>query len=177
MRTMIGIFVLIAALILGYGYWQVSSHGWLYVSLYDMSRKDDYGRIKNARMVFVDSEGKVLAQGKSDDRYGVVHVAHPEEGYCTEREQNAPFSREARQAWQKCFDRQSTWLMDWVRDVRYVELKFGDCRLDRIPVQVGENKGDWWLWWVPHPHIGGRPIASFNLSLKVNGADCKSISR
>lgn len=175
MHKAIVITALLAGLILGYGYWHVSSHGWLYVSLYDVSQKDRYGSIKNAELVFRSSDGTVLAQGQTDDRYGVVHVSHSEEGYCTERAQNAPFSKEARQAWQECFEKQSAWLMDWIRDVRSVDLRFGDCRLDGIPVQVRESKGDWWLWWVPHPHIGGQPLASFNLSLKINGADCTAI--
>ena len=107
MRRAMTIAALVVAIVLGYGYWHVSSHGWLYVSLRDVARNDRHSGIKNAEVVFRDSNGNTLARGRTDDRYGVVHVEHPEEGYCTRREQNAPFSSEARQAWQQCFDAQS----------------------------------------------------------------------
>lgn len=60
-----------------------------------------------------------------------------------------------------------------VRDVNTIDLKFGNCQLERIPVKIKESKGDWWLWWVPHPHIGGRPYTRFTMSIQVDGNECK----
>ena len=35
---------------------------------------------------------------------------------------------------------------------------------------------DWWFWWVPLPHMGGRPIAHFAMSLHVDSAKCVAVS-
>jgi hypothetical protein len=50
----------------------------------------------------------------------------------------------------------STWLVDWAGQVRFADGKFAQCDLKALPVSVHETRADWWLWWVPLPHIGGR---------------------
>jgi hypothetical protein len=149
LRTALPIAVLLVIFVLSYGYWHVQSHGWLYISLYDISKKDHGGRILNSEVVLFDSAGNVLTHGKSDDRYGVVYLSHREVGLCVEEERQAPFSKEARQAWRDCFEKQSRWLVKWVRGVKFVALKFDRCQLEKIPVSVSESMGDWCLWWIP----------------------------
>lgn len=162
----------LAATVLGYGYWHVVTHGTLYIFLYDVAAVDQSGRLFPAEIRFVDASGVVLAKGRTDDRYGVVSIAHPEVGYCQNQEQLAPVSHNDRTAWPECFARQSRWLMTWVRKVHALDLTFGNCRLTPIPARIMESNDDWWLWWVPHPHIGGKPYTNFFFRLSIDSETC-----
>jgi len=168
--------LLLVTFILAYGYWHVFAHGWLYVSVRDVSNKANNGRVFNAEILLLDSEKALLAEGKTDDRYGVVYISHPEAGYCVEHERQASFAKEAREAWHDCFAKFSRWLVEWVTNVRYMDLSFGKCNLKQIPVQVAQSKGNWWLWWVPHPHIGGSAYTTFSIQVQIDGVACRIVA-
>jgi hypothetical protein len=173
----LALIVLFFILIFGYGYWHVSSYGWLYISLYDMAEKDrKYEQIKKAKILLLDYNGNVLARGKSDSRNGVVYLSHPEVGFCVEEESKAPFSKKDRQNWYDCYEKQAKWCIDWARNVKYIDLAFDKCIMKRIPVTVSESKDDWWLWWVPHPHIGGKPSTYFSINIQVDSSNCTRVS-
>ena len=173
----LAIATLLFLLILGYGYWHVSTFGWLYVSLYDISEKErKYQPIRDARILLLSSDGNILAEGKSDSRNGVVYFSHPEAGFCVEEESLASFSKKNRKKWYECYEKQSKWIVEWVRSVQYMDLEFDKCLLKKIPISVTESKGDWWLWWIPHPHIGGKPTTYFSITIQVDGGDCKVLN-
>ena len=102
MRTLLALAV-IAALILAYGYYHAATHGWLHITLMDTSVKPYGGNIRDAELRLLDSDGKLLANARTDQKFGVVRLIHPEAGDCSAAEQNAPTSPEARDQWQKCF--------------------------------------------------------------------------
>ena len=161
-------------LVLSYGYWRVSTYGWLYLSVRDFSGSGhNYQPIKDAKVILLGSDGNELAEGKSDRRHGVVYLSHPEVGFCVEEESLAPFSKGARQDWYDCYEKQAKWVVKWAGKIQYVDLEFNECQLKKIPVTVSESKNDWWLWWVPHPHIGGKPSTSFTINIYVDGDKCK----
>ena len=173
MRILLSV-VTIAALILGYGYHHAATHGWLYITLMDTSVKPYGGNVRDAELRLLDGEGKLLADAKSDHKFGVVRLIHPEAGYCAAAEQSASASPEARDQWQKCFKTLSTWLVSWAGRIRSVDVKFANCDLKAIPVIVRESRQDWWLWWVPLPHMGGQPLTYFGVSINVDGANCSA---
>ncbi len=176
-NKLVALLILLFGLLLGYGYWHVSTYGWLYISLYDISGKNrKFTQIKDAKILLLNSDGDVLAEGKSDSRHGVVYLSHPEVGFCIEEESQAPFFKEDRQKWYDCYEKQSKWFVEWVRSVKYMDLEFNKCLLKKIPVSISESKDDWWLWWIPHPHIGGKPITYFNINIQVDGANCKVLN-
>ena len=170
------IFALIALsviVVLGYGYWRVSTYGWLHVSLRDVSGSErGYTLIKDAEITLHDFNGNVLAKGKSDNKHGVVYLAHPEVGFCVEEESRAPFSKDDRQSWYDCYEKQATWVVEWARNAQFMDIAFDQCDLQKIPVSVSEFKDDWWLWWVPHPRIGGQPSTYFSINVQVDSANC-----
>ena len=45
----------------------------------------------------------------------------------------------------------------------------------RLPVTSHKSNGDWWLWWVPLPHIGGKPLTYYSLSIYVDGTNCAAV--
>ncbi|MGH7794439.1 MAG: hypothetical protein ACREQ2_06025 [Candidatus Binatia bacterium] len=165
------VLAIVAALVLGYGYYHAATHGWLYINLLDASVRPYAGNIRDAEIRLLDADGKLLADAKSDHQYGAVRLIHPEAGDCSSAEGNASSSPAARDQWQKCFETLSTWLIGWADRIRFADVRFAHCELKRVPVILRES-GDWWLWWVPLPHIGGKPLSYFNLSISVNGANC-----
>jgi hypothetical protein len=176
MRTLL-VLTIVAALVLAYGYYHAVTHGWLYVNLIDTSVKSYAGNIRNAEVLLLDADGKLLAHAKSDDQVGVVRLIHPQAGDCAVEERSASTSSTAGDRWQQCFETLSTWLIDWVRRVRFADVKFGACDLKTVPVTLHESREDWWLWWVPLPHIGGKPFTYFSLSISFDGAHCAAMSK
>ena len=171
MRTVL-VLAIITALVLGYGYYHAVTHGWMNVNLVDASQKQYTGNIRDAEIRLLDGDGKLLANAKSDHQYGVVRLIHPEAGDCSAEERKASSSPAAQNNWQKCFGTLSTWLVRWAGQVRFAEVKLANCDLKRVPVTVDESRDDWWFWWVPLRHIGGKPITYFSVSISVDGANC-----
>ena len=157
--------------VLAYGFWHVSTYGWLSVSLWDVTG-GGYESIKDARLIFRDSGGSVLAEGRSDPVHGVVYLNHPEVGFCAEEESRAPYSKDDRERWYACYENQAKWIVGWAGKIKYVDLEFDGCSLKRIPVSVVESKESWWVWWVPLPHGGGKPITNFYINIRVDRANC-----
>jgi hypothetical protein len=131
MRTLV-VLAIIAGLILGYGYYHAATHGWLHIDLMDTSVKPYAGNIRDAELRLLDGGGKLLANAKSDDKFGVVRLIHPRAGDCTAAEQNASSSSEAREEWQKCFQILSRCLVDWApARLDLPTVKFAICTRPR----------------------------------------------
>lgn len=171
-------FAVVAVLALGWGYWHQLTHASLHVSLYDVALKTDrqaYGEVRNASIEFADASGAVLARGEVREPYGVFAPLHPEVGDCRRKESEATRSSESRLAWQQCFEVVSRWLPKWVRKTTQATVVTSQCRVANIPVTLHESGDSWWIWWVPLPHIGGKPYTYFDLTLKIDGARCRSV--
>jgi hypothetical protein len=114
--------------------------------------------------------------------HGALHVALYDVALKNERQLYATLRTAASRdgagmdAWHRCFGIQSRWFPAWVRRVRYAEVKTGECRVERTPVTLEESRDAWWLWWVPHPHIGGSPYTSFTLALWIDSHACRAAS-
>ena len=165
--------------VLGWGYWHRVTHATLNLSLHDVSLKTDrlaYGQVMSAEILFMNAAGAILAEGAILEPYGVLSFSHPEVGDCSRYEREASASVEARRQWQSCFEATSRWLATWVRNVRYVTVKMNKCRIEKLPALPEEYGDSWWIWWVPLPHIGGKPYTYFSLALKVDGARCRAAS-
>ena len=175
-RKLIGLLPLLAVAVLAWGYWHVSMHGSLYVSLNDVALKNDkqaYGRVLRAGIIFLNAAGNVLARARTAEPYGVAAVSHPETGDCSRYEREASFDTTAREAWQRCFRTVSLWLINWLRKIRYTTVILGDCRIEKAPVSVRAYKDDWWLWWVPRPHPGGSPYTNFDVTINLDSRHCR----
>jgi hypothetical protein len=173
------LFLLFAMVVLGWGYWHMVTHATLNLSLNDVSIKTDrqaYGRVVNADIVFMDGTGGVLSEGRIREPYGVLSFFHPEIGDCSQYERDASSNADARQSWQHCFETMSRWLTTWVRNVRYATVTMKDCRIEKLPVLLEEYQESWWIWWVPLPHIGGKPYRYYNLTVRVDGLHCRAAS-
>ncbi|MGB5718130.1 MAG: hypothetical protein WBN81_13695 [Gammaproteobacteria bacterium] len=172
MRIMLFIVVIVACG-LGYGFWHSLTHAAFHVQLdfrdHDSGIQEIFPKVG---IEFLDTEGRVLAQGVSDEHYNYVHLIHPEVGDCHEAEQSAPFSVEGNNAWETCFEHLSTWIATWAGKVSQVNVNTDRCTRRNLPVTVSVSNSDWFLWWVPHPHIGGNPYKYYSLSITVDEKDC-----
>jgi hypothetical protein len=159
--------------ILAFGYWHSSTHASFYVSL-NVAGEADYRTLvtPEVEIQFLDSKGRVLAQGKRDPQYNFVHLIHPTHGDCHEVEKMAAFSKDARTVWQECFEHQSTWIARWIEDVERVNVAYGNCQIQNRPITIAQSSADWYLWWIPHPHIGGKPYSDYSSTVTVNEGDC-----
>lgn len=173
MKVLLILAIFIAG-ILGYGYWHAATHASFHIQI---DYRDNAGRAQQAisgtGIELLDTVGRVLAKGRSDDQYHYVRLIHPEVGDCQEAERSAAFSANGRNAWQQCFAQQSTWISTWAGQVRQINLKSDRCTLNNHPVTVSGYNSDWFLWWVPHPHIGGKPYTHYSLYVTVEGSVCE----
>jgi hypothetical protein len=115
----------------------------------------------------------VLAHGKTIGGINHVRLLHPEVGDCHELERAAAFSTEARAGWQACFEALSTWTAGWAGKSRGVNLRSEDCVERHISVTVARYGADGWFWWVPHPHIGGKPYTYYTTAMMWDADACR----
>jgi len=165
--------IIVVGSILVYGYWHSVTHASFYVDLQFI--KDDSQKpqtMPQAEVLFLDATGRALAKGISDAQYRFIHLIHPEVGDCHEIEMPAFSSKEARKSWQECFEHVATWIPEWAGKVRRVDLKAKDCTIKNMPVAVSKYNSDWYLWWVPLPHVGGKPYTHYSLSIAVEEKNC-----
>jgi len=171
MGKLVSLLIFVAG-ILAYGFYHEQTHGSLSVTLYDPAQLPAQSKIFKDELTFLDGNGQALARAQSDAKYGVMRLIHPAVGDCVSEEQGASSARDGQKKWQACFEQQSTWLMDWVRQARYAIVKLESCPPQRVAVSISESGDDWWLWWVPLPHIGGKPYRYFSLMINVDRAKC-----
>jgi hypothetical protein len=161
----------ISIAVLGYGYWFGLTHGALSIDVTDVSDRD-HPHPAQVAIVLSDAHGRSLAEAHAGDPIGTVYLSSPVEYACRDVEERASFSVEARQGWSRCFARQSRWIPTWVRSVASVDLRSGPCSLRNVPVSVSAFPDTRWLWWVPLPHIGGRPYTWFRVPIRIDLAHC-----
>ncbi len=165
MRSALALAVLVAAAVLGFGYWHLGTHATLFVQLRDKARAD--GKVLDAKLVFYDIAGKPLARAKSDNTHGVVWPRNPISGYCGPDLSGDTFHA--------CFDIESIWLMDWVAQTRLAELQVGACNIRDIQIDVKTHRDNPWLWWLPLPHAGGMPRINYSFDITIDSRECRKL--
>ena len=169
MRLALAISAAIAAAVTGFGYWHARNHGTLYVYLHDKANEKQHGHVYDGKLVFYNAAGKVLARAKTDNRWGVVWPEHPGAGYCG--------PELAGDAYQKCFQAHTTWLMEWVSHTQRAEVQAGACHIRDIPVAVIADTDNIFLWWLPLPHVGGLPRTNYGFSITIDSRECRALQR
>ena len=164
MRAITAIVIGFAVGVLGYGYWHRSSHATLTVVLTDISKKKRDGRVLNAEIVLLDASSRPLARGKTDDKLGIVLVQHPVSGYC-----GPDLTLDTYRA---CLIAQSGWLTGWVDELRFISVVLGNCRIERVPVEVTARRDSLATWWIPFLEGSGAPYSRYAARLEVDVSVC-----
>lgn len=164
-----------AALVVAWGYWHSISHASLDIRVDDYAKHAD--RIADrtphdVTVVFRDQANEQLAHARSVEPQGYILAVHPnaEIGNCQQR----LGSRTAHYG--ACYQVHSAWASSWASKVRTVDITVGACTLRQAPVSVHASNNEWWLWWVPHPHIGGIPRRHFQLVVKIDSRACAGVA-
>jgi hypothetical protein len=169
----LAVLLAIPAAVLGYGYWFARTHGSFYCSLSDSTDPRNPRPVDDASLAFLDARGEVLARAVSMPPYGTVHLSSPAAFSCREIEGRAASSTDVRAEWQRCFERQSRWIPTWIERVRAVDLRAGACTIRGLPVRVTKHGGEWWIWWVPLPHVLGKPYTLYSFSIAFDRTRCE----
>lgn len=176
-RSVIAGFALCAAGVLAWGWWHARTHATLDVSVRDLAGKTErqaWASVTSADIEFLDGGGKVVARGQIGGAYNVFGLLHPELGDCSRHAVESTQRVEAREEWRRCFAAVSEWVPTWVDGVRQVTVTLPDCRIPPIAARPTRMADDWWLWWVPLPHIGGVPYGYYSLTLDVDSRKCQA---
>lgn len=177
MRTFLKVLLaacVVLACLLAWGYWHAATHASLQLQVEDYGLKTDrqlYGTPHDVTLTYHDATNAPLATARSVEPLGYILAIHPDPkiGDCSQYTTRAPYS--------KCFAVHSAWVPDWAPRVRTANIKIGGCEMHRVPVSVYQSGNDWWLWWVPLPHIGGTPLGYFQVTARVNTKSCSAVSQ
>lgn len=163
---------ILTALILGFGYWYSVTHGAVSFSLQSQA-KDKGNSFPSAEIIFMDKNGKVLARGINGKhkRYSNIHLIHPKTGSCIMDKQSS-LTIDGKISWQACFKEHSTWVVHWIKDVEFVQVKHPNCTTKKMPILISEYNSGWMLWWVPLPHVGGMPYSYYDADIMLNEKYC-----
>ena len=166
--TIITVIAVIFGCILAYGYWHSSTHAQFHVTLnFKNANNSNSLPFHKSEISFLDSEGHVLASGKVDEKLHYVQLIHPEVGNCYEKAKSIPSSKKSRMIWQDCYKHLPSWVSQWVDKVSQVDLKASNCTIKNIPVTVNKYNSGWWLWWVPLPHVFGKPYSYYSAHITI----------
>jgi len=175
MRTTAKLFlaaVVVMACVLGLGYWHAATHASLSLRVEDYGLQTDrqlYGTPHGVTLAFYGATNEFLASAHSIEPAGYILAIHPDPdiGDCSQYEN-------AREKYANCFTAHSTWASHWAPRVRTATVNSGACVLEKLPVRV-YSSAEWWLWWVPLPHVGGVPRRYFDLAVKLNIRSCTAV--
>lgn len=163
--------------LLGWGYWRSSTHAALNIRIEDEALRTErqrYGSPHPAVIEFFDEGGAALAIVKSIEPLGYLQAFHPNPDIqnCGQYD-----GYDRRKEYARCFAAHSRWAAGWAPRVHRARVTVGDCRLSDVPVVVSSSNTDWWLWWVPLPHVGGTPLGYFDMSVAIDSKSCAAVKR
>jgi len=173
--TLLVLLLAVPAAVLAHGYWFAQTHGSLYISVSDVAERGRPKPVDGVGLRFRDAAGALLAEARSYPPYGTVYLTAPFEYACHEVEHRAPFSVSARGDWDRCFERQSRWVPTWIHRATSADLRSGPCTINGMPINVLEHGGEWWIWWVPLPHVGGKPYTLFSIYIQFDPLRCQTV--
>jgi hypothetical protein len=161
--------------ILAYGYWHSSTHAQFDVTLNfkNINNGNSLPFLK-AEIAFLDSKRRILASGKVEEKFHYVQLIHPQVGNCYEKAKSIPSSKKSRKIWQECYKHLPSWISQWVDEVSQVDIKTSNCTIRKIPVTVKKYNSHWWLWWVPLPHVGGKPYSYYSTRITIDKMNCEN---
>jgi hypothetical protein len=169
-----------AALALAWGYWHSQTHASLNLQVEDHGLKTEtlaYGSPHNVTLTYLGADNEPLAIARSVEPLGYILAVHPSSdiGNCEQRGVSAIDPQGSPRHHADCYAKYSAWASEWAPRVRRAHAVVGACELRNLPVRVHASNDDWWLWWVPLPHIGGVPRRYFDFAVKLDSRACTAV--
>jgi hypothetical protein len=166
--------VCLAAAALGWGAWHARTHASVRVAVNDLGQKTPgllWASLKSGELVLHDRTGRALAHGRMTAPHGVVEFTDAAAGDCGRIGRQVPYDSAARAGWQHCFEGLSRWQSSWAGEVVAASVTTGTCHIAGVPV-AARHEAQWWLWWVPLPHVGGKPYTHYTFELFIDSTTC-----
>ena len=172
----------VASLALAWGYWHAQTHAGLSLQVQDHGLRTDrqlYGTPQGVTLQLLGPANEHLATARSVPPLGSLLVVHPNSaiGNCEHRGIRAPGGPAAPGDFEACYAALSAWASQWAPRVRRANVVVGNCELRDLPVHTYTSNADWWLWWVPLPHVGGVPRRYFEFTLKIDSRTCTAVGK
>lgn len=173
----------VAAAALGWGYWHAHTHASVTVRVEDYGLKTNkvaYGTPHDVTVRLLSPAGEELAVARSVEPLGYITAIHPSHdiGNCEHRGIGATAAdgRVPQGDYQSCYAVYSAWAAQWAPRVRRAHVQVGTCAVRDLPV-IHSSSGDWWMWWVPLPHVGGVPRRDFEFVVRIDSKVCAPAGR
>jgi hypothetical protein len=176
-RTALLIALAVAAAVFGWGWWQAQTHADVHVAVNDLALKTPnlrWGALRSGTLVLHDAGGQALAHAYVAGEH-LIKFSDAPASECDRYERQAPFDAAAREGWSRCYAARSAWQAGWAGKVAFASVDTGRCTIGKAPVQA-RRYDDWWLWWVPLPHVGGSASAYYAFEVFIDSAACAAVS-
>lgn len=169
---------IIAVLAESWGYWYSQTHASIQIRIDDYGLKSEdqaYGVPHGVTLQLLDDSRVELAKALSIEPVGIILANHPDAhiGNCQHLNGRTSVGLVPHMDYAACYSLYSSWLASWAPRVRSADVQIGQCLVKSVPVQVHRSNSEWWLWWVPLPHIGGLPRQHFQFSVAVDSRACR----
>jgi len=173
--------VAISALVLFWGYRYSLSHASLQLRVDDYALKSErqaYGVPHGVTLTLRDSAKGQLAVARSVEPLGYILAVHPSAdiGNCEHRGIRPSSGNGSQGDYPSCYEQYSAWSATWAPRVHSADVSVGSCQLREVPVTVRMSNDEWWLWWVPLPHVGGLPRQYFELAVAIDSRACAAVA-
>jgi hypothetical protein len=176
-KALLSALILVAA-VLGWGWWHSHTHADVHLAINDVALKTARQRwapLESGALVLRDEGGRALAHGSLTAPHRIVEFSDDAAGDCGRFERQVPQDAAARAGWRACYEGRSRWQARWAGKVAYASISTGTCTIEKVPVRT-RRYDDWWLWWVPLPHVGGMSSAYYAYELFVDSAACSAVT-
>ena len=167
---------------LAWGYWHSQTHASLSLRVDDYGLKTEtaaYGTPHAVTVRFLGPANEELAIARSVEPIGYILAIHPRNDIanCEHRGIRSPAGQASQSDYADCYAELSAWTSQWALLVRRAHVTVGTCEVRDLPVSIYSSNADWWLWWVPLPHVGGVPRRYFEFAVKIDSRACTGVSR
>lgn len=171
---------MVGLLVTAWGYWHSVHHAALSIRVHDhalATPRQTYDAPRDVALTFRGKAGIALATAHSIEPHGLILAVHPDAGIgtCRHRGGNSASSHSSRSGYAECFEQHSTWVASWAPLVHDADVLVGLCELRHVPVEARVTSTQWWLWWFPHPHIGGIPYRYVELTIAIDSRACTPV--
>lgn len=178
LRTGVALVLIAAAVsVPAWGYWYSRKHVSLNLRVDDYSLRSptqSYGVPHNVMLTLRDQSNAVLAVARSVEPAGYILAVHPDSdiGNCEHPEMSPAKAQENQHNYAECYAQYSAWSATWASRVHSADIAVGSCEIQGVPVTEHVSNGEWLLWWVPLPHVGGLPRRHVEFSVAIDSRAC-----
>ncbi len=165
----------LVATVLIVGRYGVSTNYDLSVSLSASGDAPGVTRVSSADISLRDDAGREVAGLVTDGEYGAAYLLRPAGTVCL-RVENGDLRGDYGRAWMSCVKNQRKWLARELPKVTRVVVTRAGCKAESVTTfHVSDDMA--YVWWIPLPHVGGRPVKYVSLWLELDESRCVLSSR